>query len=496
MKRIFSAMAFFLFGLIVCYGQNAPTLHNEEIEKSIKYQDGNEYQKDLLLYIDMLVNTHPYYADAKHRSKLEKRTQKMYRECGELSDVGSFKVYLAEVAASLHDGHTAISYWNTLDRIFPFRLVIDGKAPAIIDATSEEHKVLLGKEVAKINGEPLKQILKKARAFVSADNEINFENLVKEYMMFTEFWALMGMSDEAIHLTFTDGSSTNLSAINKREFKVAQLQKNTKGRVTAQRRALFDYTIYENESICYLQFNQFADRLTHPQYTQLARFDEFIRNMMTEIKKKEIQTLVIDLQYNGGGNSQLGDVLLSWLYPHKETKRYSVDIRMSELLCTQYPYYRELTVNKGFLEMGCLYNHKGFDQSKDYEIDYNAAQDSTKHVYNFDKEQIFNGNIIFIQGKKTFSSATLLLTMARDNNIGVIVGEPSGGKPSSYGDILYCKLPNTNTLATVSHKHFIRPNKALSDREYIIPDMAIELNDPDRDLVWEWILEHYTRKTD
>ena len=494
MKRTLLSIASLLIGLAVCYGQNVPTLHNEEIENSAEYQNGNEYQKDMLLYADMLANTHPYYAEAKQRNKFEKQIKKMYRECGELSDMSSFKVYLAKVAASLHDGHTAISYWNALDKVFPVRLVIDGDAPAIIDATSEEHKELLGKEVAKINGKPLKQILKKARSIVSADNELNFENLVKEYLMFTEFWALMGMNGENIHLTFTDGSSIELCAINKKEFKVAQLQKNTKGRVTAQRGVLFDYTIYEDESICYLQFNQFADRLTHPRHPQLARFDEFTCNMMNEIKEKGIKTLVIDLQYNGGGNSQLGDVLLSWLYPHKETKQFDVEVRMSELLCTHYPYYRELTVNGEPPKMGCIYNYVGFDQSKNHKIDYNAVQDSTKHIYNFDKERIFNGNVIFIQGKKTFSSATFLLTMARDNGIGIIVGEPSGGKPSNYGDVLYCKLPNTNTLATVSHKHFIRPDRTLNDREYIIPDMSIELNDPDKDSVWEWILENYAGK--
>lgn len=491
MRYILSIIGALLIGLTLSYGQNIPTIHNEQIESSRKYQDGNEFQRDLLLYIDMLANTHPYYADAEHRAKLERQARKMYKDCEKITDINKFKVYLATIAASLNDGHTAISYWSKLDRVFPVRLALDGNAPVIIDVTSEEHSELLGKEVVGINGKPLRHILRMARNIVSADNDVNFENLVKEYLMFTEFWALMGMKDDVLSLTLADDRCVDIPAINKSELKIVQLQRSVEGRVTAQRGVLFDYTIYEDESICYMQFNQFADRLTHPQYPQLARFDEFTRDMMTEMNEKGIRTLVVDLQYNSGGNSMLGDVLLSWLYPHKDTKRYAVEVRVSELLCSYYPQYREYTVDGKHLEIGNMYGGMDFDQSKDYKIDYSAPQDPAKCVFNFDNDKIFNGNLIFIQGKDSFSSATLLLTLARDNGIGIIVGETSGGSPSHYGDILYCTLPNTGTITTVSHKHFVRPNRELVADEYLVPDVVIDLNDPNNDLVWEWILNNY-----
>jgi hypothetical protein len=71
--------------------------------------------------------------------------------------------------------------------------------------------------------------------------------------------------------------------------------------------------------------------------------------------------------------------------------------------------------------------------------------------------------VVFIQSNNSFSSATLLLTLARDNGIGIIIGEPSGGKPCHYGDVLNDVLPNTNTIVTVSHKYFRRPNMELKD---------------------------------
>ena len=483
-------MMVLLQGVAVCLGQNIPVLHNEEVESRNEYRDGNNYQKDLLLYVDMLKATHPYYADTKHCAQLDKQTRKLYKECGGIDNDMDFKVCLAKLAASLGDGHTSVPFWMTFNKVFPVRFAFNNNS-AIVDVSHEDNKEILGKEIKRINGKSVKQILQMARPLVSADNNAQFENRVKDYLMFADFWPLLGLSNEVMHLDFTDGSSADITAVDRQNLKISQRQQNSSGRITSKRNTLFDYTIYEEESICYLQFNQFADRLTHPQYTQLARFDEFTRDMMAEIKAKGIKTLVVDLQYNSGGNSQLGNVLLSWLYPHQETRRYDVDVRVSELLCTFYPYYRKFTVGGKPLKIGQIYDYMEFDHSKDYQTDYSAPQDPAKHIFNYDEEQIFGGNVVFIQSKDSFSSTILLLTIARDNGIGIIVGEPSGGKPCHYGDVLYAQLPNTNTLATVSHKYFRRPNMALENKECIVPDVSIELNHPKRDLVWEWIVENY-----
>ena len=493
MKRLFLSMMVLLQGVAVCLGQNIPVLHNEEVESRNEYRDGNNYQKDLLLYVDMLKATHPYYADTKHCAQLDKQTRKLYKECGGIDNDMDFKVCLAKLAASLGDGHTSVPFWMTFNKVFPVRFAFNNNS-AIVDVSHEDNKEILGKEIKRINGKSVKQILQMARPLVSADNNVQFENTVKEYLMFADFWPLLGLSNEVMHLDFTDGSSADITAVDRQNLKISQRQQNSSSRITSKRNTLFDYTIYEEESICYLQFNQFADRLTHPQYTQLARFDEFTRDMMAEIKTKGIKTLVVDLQYNSGGNSQLSDVLLSWLYPHQETRQYDVDVRVSELLCTFYPYYRKFTVGGKPLKIGQIYDYMGFDHSKDYQTDYSAPQDPAKHIFNYDGEQIFGGNVVFIQSKDSFSSTILLLTIARDNGIGIIVGEPSGGKPCHYGDMLYAQLPNTNTLTTVSHKYFRRPNMALENKECIVPDVSIELNHPERDLVWEWIVENYGKR--
>ena len=93
----------------------------------------------------------------------------------------------------------------------------------------------------------------------------------------------------------------------------------------------------------------------------------------------------------------------------------------------------------------------------------------------------------------TFSSAGLLLTLARDNGIGTIIGETSSHSPSHYGDVLRFMLPNTNTMATVSCRHFTRPNEALNYEIELIPDTIINLSDYTKttDPAWDYITEKY-----
>ena len=492
MKRTLLTLALTLMCCAICVGQNPLTFPRESVESTKMYHKGNIYQKDLLFYIDILKTTHPYYADAEHCAELDKQAERLYKECGKITNTLDFRVSIAKLAASLHDGHTQVGYWDTFSNVFPVQLSLDSDDMGVVTVSPEDRRDILGKEVLSINGKRLSDILAMARPLISADNEASFKNTLTKFWGYAEFWSLLGMSDKTISLSFTDGTNADINAVDIYNIKIAKATKSADSRPTAQRGVLFDYTIYEAESICYLQFNKFADRLTNPNFPQFARFDDFIREMMADIEAKNIETLVIDLQYNGGGNSSLGTVLLSWLKPHWETKNIGVDVRISELLYAYYPYYKNFTVGGEPLKMGELYDFFNFDHSSSYtQIDYTAPQDPSKHILNFDAEQIFDGNVVFIQSNNSFSSATLLLTLARDNGIGIIIGEPSGGKPCHYGDVLNDVLPNTNTIVTVSHKYFRRPNIELKDMEHIVPDVHIELNDPDKDLAWEWILENY-----
>ena len=79
MKRLL-LLATALLGWGVAYGHNIVVYHDIEVEATEAYINGNDFQTDLVLYADMLGGTRPYYANAEHRAKLQKRVRKMYKE--------------------------------------------------------------------------------------------------------------------------------------------------------------------------------------------------------------------------------------------------------------------------------------------------------------------------------------------------------------------------------------------------------------------------------
>ena len=107
----------------------------------------------------------------------------------------------------------------------------------------------------------------------------------------------------------------------------------------------------------------------------------------------------------------------------------------------------------------------------------------------FQQPKLYEGQVVFVMGKRTFSSAGMLLTNARDHHVGTIIGYTSTFSPSHYGEVLPFRLPNTEFLGSISSKYFVRPDNSIIDEPSLQPD--IEVNLDDWDASWNFIIEKY-----
>ena len=337
-----------------------------------EYQSGNKYQKDAILFMDMVADTHPYYIKADRRAEWFNKKNALLEQCGTIQNDEDFVDALIDVLGPLHDKHTDLT---TLSRLQENRM-----------AKSQESEVA-----------------------AAAD---------KEHIM-------------------------------------------------SRHDSFYDYRIFPQESICYLQFNQCVDMPENP-------FEAFLDGMFTEMDAKQIKTLVVDAQYNGGGSSRLCDALLQHLYPIGELENYTTYLRFSNLMAAYNP--RIAAVKARWEEDG----HK----DELYEMP------SPKIPAEYQQPAIYEGNVVFVMGPKTYSSAGILLTLARDNHIGTIIGTTSTFSPSHYGEILPYRLPNTGVLGSISCKYFARPDAATVDDTCMEPDCVINLDDKEQ--VWQYIIKNYS----
>ena len=193
-------------------------------------------------------------------------------------------------------------------------------------------------------------------------------------------------------------------------------------------------------------------------------FTDFLESMFKDMKERNVKTLVVDVRANSGGNSQLCNELLAKL-------KTTVNLQGSHLRYSQLTsdYYQ--TIGQDLTAMN--------------------TTDTLFHQFP-GGEVPFDGKVIWIQGKRTFSSAGLLMTMAVDNNIGTVIGEPASYTPTHYGYVIEWSLPNTHIVGGISHVHYFRPDVKKGDDIPLEKTFTTSFEDyvKGMDPCYEWVIKN------
>jgi hypothetical protein len=154
-----------------------------------------------------------------------------------------------------------------------------------------------------------------------------------------------------------------------------------------------------------------------------------------EVFKYGLSNIVVDLRGNGGGNSTVANEFLRYI---------DVD---------QYKSW------DGAVRFG-WYLH----QNNDVVVD-NRKQPKT-----------FDGDLYVLTDIFTYSAAMDFAMLIGDNDLGMLVGEPSGNLPDSYGDILVFQMPNSDLVVRISHKKWYRIDEEKA-QEALMPDVIVPAED-------------------
>lgn len=364
-----------------CFSQLQPDqfkLLSDSLYQTVpEYQSGNKYQKDAILFMDMVADTHPYYIKVERRAEWFAKKQALMEKCRNIETDEAFADALIDVLGPLHDKHTDLT---TMKRM-----------------------------------QESKQKVNKKNDTVEIPGVIDREHIMRRH-------------------------NSN-----------------------------YDYQIFPDYHICYLQFNQCVNAKDYP-------FAKFLDDMFAQMDENGVRTLVVDAQYNNGGSSQLCDELLMHLYPLDKMKFFTTKLRFSDLMAAYNP--RIAVAKKNWDDDG----HK----------DELYQMPAPKIPADFQQPKLFEGQVVFVMGKRTFSSAGMLFTLARDNHIGTIIGTTSTFSPSHYGEVLPYRLHNTGVLGSISCKFFARPDAATVDDKCLEPDVKVNLDD--KDALWQYIVVNYGNK--
>ncbi len=217
---------------------------------------------------------------------------------------------LSKLAAMLHDGHTGVSFPQEIIpylEYYPYNAsVIGGKI--VVTTISAEYDNVVGKDVVELNGKTVDEVLSALKQIISFDTEAfavdqacNRINM-RAALEFTG----IGSDDGILRMKFSDGSEISLEPISYEAFNNCSFTTL----VTNVERTLYPSSYYE----CY----DLSDDTLFVQYNACMNADgysvaDFSNDVLGFIDNNGFSRIIVDLRFNGGGNSMLLDPFISQL---------------------------------------------------------------------------------------------------------------------------------------------------------------------------------------
>lgn len=152
-------------------------------------------------------------------------------------------------------------------------------------------------------------------------------------------------------------------------------------------------------------------------------------DFFNEIFAEGIENIAVDLRGNGGGNSWVANEFIKYL-----------DV-------TEF---------------------RGFDSAVRY--GRHLVKNENVTYKNQKKKQVFNGNLYVLTDTWTYSSAMDFAMLIADNDLGIIIGQPSGNLPDGYGDCLSFQMPHSGLAIGISYKKWYRVDLTRAG-EPLMPDV-------------------------
>lgn len=274
----------------------------------------------------------------------KEKCEKEYRRLSVSIDDISYTDYyytLSSFLALSNDSHTSLEASDIYSYFlyFPLQLNYVGEKVYVVSG-SKEYKDYMGKEVSYINGVSIEDIEEKASVVVPHDNSVYLRLWLNNQLNNTSFLSFIKVADNdraPVTLSFFDGDSVSLSPVFSSEI-------NREDLVSAF--SSYSPYIYQGyyraietrDDVLLISYNTCSDNPSYP-------IKDFASDLKKSLSKKKYSTIIVDLRYNGGGNSAVLGPVIKVLKKEK---------------CSKYALIGENTFSSAILNAVSLKDDAGF----------------------------------------------------------------------------------------------------------------------------------------
>lgn len=428
---------------------------------------------DIRFWHKVMEESHVNLYHAISKEDLEKREDELLSAVEDSISQTAAVLLFGKLAALLNEGHIGMPSSSVTDSMytnslrFPFLLQKLTDSEWIVDRDlSSEQTLGVNAAILEVNGKAVSELNRQFR----------------EYYGGLETWRKQQMATYVRKLLFLHGMESPYRIKARTEagqiirfitagYSKQQADSLNKVLAASVRQPSEPYTFtLLPHNIAYINYRQMVNSRTNP-------FSDFLKTSFTKIKETNAAGLIIDLRENGGGNSALGDSLISYF----STRPYVLSGGMKWKSSRHYKAYLKLME-----KVGSRSENQFYHSLKEGDMYTFVNKNLRKPV---SRELTFTGKTAILIGPNTFSSANMLSDGIRSYQLATLFGESTGEPGNDFGEMYNFMLPNTHIIARASTKMFTRTDGDEKNFDPIMPDVPVKPSPKDlkekRDVILE-----------
>jgi C-terminal processing protease CtpA/Prc len=397
-------------------------------------------------------------------------------------------VRLAPFVARFGDGHTNIQPPSEELRreqsagtlVFPPSVALDDDRRLVITAPFTTGTTLArGDRIVRINDRNVDSLVVEWTKRVSGESEVFRATTVAD--RFRDNLLIDAIrSPFQLRLEAADGAERNVTVTGVTQDSLLALVRRGRANAaaagpTAAANANFTYRTL-GPGIGYMDFRSMSG--------DFERFQANVAAMFRQVAADSGRVLIVDLRSDGGGDSRLGDELLRYI----TTKPYRMSARKDWKMSAEYRRYFSSGVASPIMALR-LWAFSATGRSMFGGADGKIVEIAHEPVAHQRAEPFFSGAVCVLAGPRTFSSATDLADAVKTYHLATILGDETGGRPTSFGEVYPFRLPRSALSMSVSSARFVRASGDTTDHRGVVPDEVITPTAADRRTGRDAVLE-------
>ena len=243
-----------------------------------------------------------------------------------------FSYALMELAASLHDAHTQVGFRPDAQAdmcVLPVQVYGFDDGLRLL-AAPDTYEAFLGQRIVALNGIPIDEVYERFSALLSYDNEAYRRKMFAQCFANADAMHYLGLADEGEYISLTlvdaNGKQTqiDLKPIMATETQTVSWAMVHRGAtpVAEQARQVYQTAEVSPDALLISYYSCQED----PNLPM----SEFTAQVKAQIEEKRYERVLVDLRYNGGGNSMILEPLIEMLKEEKEQEGFELYTLIAE----------------------------------------------------------------------------------------------------------------------------------------------------------------------